>query len=902
MGVRRNAKFLTAGERAALVQAFVLMKADIVNPGAPPAERYSRWDEAVALHWMIQDANMPGFTNVNFGHGGAGAYGFLPWHRYFLYRIELQLQSYVPGVMIPYWDWTDPAPLMVADFMGPNGDPAFGFEVTQGYFAREAPGTGANLTPAPGWWPAGLDGWSLHPVFGTAAGALRRQVGPTWELPSVASVRSALDMTTLPTFQNALESGTGTAPPHLLHNGLHGWFGGGSHMSSLLASPFDPLFYLHHCNIDRLWAMWQMDGHATDYPAKGGNPGHHLTDPMYPWHGGLPGYSTNNALPPILMPDFSGLGTITPEDVLDHRALGYSYDTEVVIGVLLDRTGSMMGMTPDPMTVGAPDVTKWEAAKRGVSAFLLDCETAYASAEAYVVSGIKTFRRLIDNDFQPVFAGTPYGLVKPTGPYGQASFDAAIALHAPGGSTPLVDALVDGHASLVAPPFGGLPAGERRYLALLTDGMLTSGSPLRAIPDGSLTGTAIFTMGFGTGADVDYATLAALVAKGQVLSTPQVFHGENAGTIDKFHSQALAAAIGFSPVSDPVLELFEGEHAHLEFTATSAEDAFFLTAQGMDFEDPAWSYQLIGPDGALAYASGGLPCHGHSTGHGGRRPRVTTRRSKGRLSLVLQRDSADASAWVGTWKLLCAWRATALDRMVMVDPGYLMVPPGAGPLRGPRYARLLTRPELRAPGRAIPGTPRHRLDVRATSTGSARKAACSLAVNVYARSRLQVGLRPGAKDVGRVGDPLTVDLVIEPLRGTVSSGRSYARLVAPAHDFSRLLRNINPPRAPDDGGAFDAAMVLAHLEKREPRLAWMRDEEQRVMIDHGAWAHVHVQDTWVPGVYQLGVWLVGVYWPDGAAQGGGHEHALHAPGARHAGERFARLLNVSVGFTRSGAG
>jgi hypothetical protein len=55
--------------------------------------------------------------------------------------------------------------------------------------------------------------------------------------------------------------------------------------------------------------------------------------------------------------------------------------------------------------------------------------------------------------------------------------------------------------------------------------------------------------------------------------------------IDKFYSQALAAAIGFTPVVDPVVELFEGEHTHLEFTATSAEDAFFLTAQGMDFDD-----------------------------------------------------------------------------------------------------------------------------------------------------------------------------------------------------------------------------------------------------------------------------------------------------------------------------
>ena len=35
MAVRKNAKFLTASEREDFVKACVLMKADIVNPGAP---------------------------------------------------------------------------------------------------------------------------------------------------------------------------------------------------------------------------------------------------------------------------------------------------------------------------------------------------------------------------------------------------------------------------------------------------------------------------------------------------------------------------------------------------------------------------------------------------------------------------------------------------------------------------------------------------------------------------------------------------------------------------------------------------------------------------------------------------------------------------------------------------
>ena len=118
------------------------MKADIVNPAAPAADRYSRWDEYVAIHRFIQNANTPSTNNVNFGHGGLGAYGFLSWHRYFLLRLELQLQSYVPGVMLPYWDWTDPiGTIAVEDFLGPNGDPAFNIR----FFALNKKGEYAGM-------------------------------------------------------------------------------------------------------------------------------------------------------------------------------------------------------------------------------------------------------------------------------------------------------------------------------------------------------------------------------------------------------------------------------------------------------------------------------------------------------------------------------------------------------------------------------------------------------------------------------------------------------------------------------------------------------------------------------------------------------------------------------------
>jgi tyrosinase len=60
----------------------------------------------------------------------------------------------------------------------------------------------------------------------------------------------------------------------------------------------DPLFFLLHCNVDRLWAQWQwheqrFDGQAANtyfYRGHAGDPvstrvGHNLEDTMWPWNG-----------------------------------------------------------------------------------------------------------------------------------------------------------------------------------------------------------------------------------------------------------------------------------------------------------------------------------------------------------------------------------------------------------------------------------------------------------------------------------------------------------------------------------------------------------------------------------------------------------------------------------------
>jgi len=927
MGVRKNAKFLSAAEKENYVRACVLMKADIVNPAAPAADRYSRWDEYVAVHAKIQNANAPGgVTNVNFGHGGIGAYGFLSWHRYFLYRFELQLQTYVPGITIPYWDWSDPATLTVASFMGPNGDVATANMVNQGYFAYNRPGSAAtpaagavpampaNATALPAWWPASLPGWRLPAMFPSASiGGLKRSFRSLGALPSPNEIRQCLAMPDYPSFQAALEAGEGLVVPHtIMHNAMHPWVGNAvGHMTDAKVSSFDPLFYMLHCNADRLWAMWQMDGHMDEFPMAGGDPQHHRNDIMYPWTGGTPGYATTSTVAPAIpMPDYSALGIKRNVDTLDFRSLNYTYDSIPIIGLGLDRTGSMMGLTPDPMT-GMGNVTKWDAATRGISAFLQDCEAIKTSGLVYVVAGVKTFRSIIANDFANVFAAPGYGLIKTGSPqFSKAIFDAAIAPVTPAGGTPLADALNNVQTTLVQAPFGGLPAGERRYMAFLTDGLLTSGAPMNSIADGSFTNTAIFAMGFGTGADVDYPTLTSMTAKGVALSTPQIFHGESAGVIDKFYSNALAGAIGFTTLFDPVIELFAGEHAHLDFFATSAEDSFLITAQGMDFRDKNWVYMLHGPNGEMLYGNNESHGHGGGCSHCCPSPDITARRANGRLTLIIQKGNTSNDCWVGKWELMIAYKTRTMDKMMMPDIGELIYPVAAGPVRGSRYSRLLVDQKSRIAPRNIQTPVQHGLDGRSVSTNSNDNTACSILVNIYGRTRLSLNLQTGSPYVRR-GEEISWSLKPDISLGSVQFHKTLVRFTSPLFDISQVLppeRALAIVKRLEQSRRYnrklDIALLLAQFEKKDCDGAMVSDNEGKLVSHHGGDWHLHVHDTNIPGFCHFGVYIEGAYYPAVSIQQ--DEHHDHGSSGNTVGqpdqfsnakgEMFTRLLNITIGI------
>ncbi|MBD0388252.1 MAG: tyrosinase family protein [Nostoc sp. C3-bin3] len=351
LAVRKNVTDLTSAEKTAFVKAIKTLKTII-----PAGSKLSIYDQFVAIHIGATRLihNHKGHSNASVEELAHENAAFFPWHREYIRRFEQALQAVDPTVTLPYWDWTDPKALDVIfndDFLGSNGQGVTIKIPNQGNFTGGPVKSGAF---------AAANGWVMNPVLnidqdtGTSLGtSLVRflQAPPASDYPvPKKDVERALRLNNYSLFRPALEGFISVdeqgkvTPGGFLHNYIHGFVGGvqidastrpvkfkglGT-MSNIPSSPYDPVFWLNHANADRLWAQWQENGHQGSdfYPADGQPYGHNLKDLMWPWDGGMstPKATTfGNLL--SLLPNFDSDDLVRPIDVLNHRKLGYTYET-----------------------------------------------------------------------------------------------------------------------------------------------------------------------------------------------------------------------------------------------------------------------------------------------------------------------------------------------------------------------------------------------------------------------------------------------------------------------------------------------------------------------------------------------------------------------------------------------
>ena len=304
MNVRKNVRSLTAEEKSRYINALLKLKADGI------------YDHFVHAHHHIMVPSV--FPNeprdANYRNPAHRGPGFLPWHREFLMQMEGALQQVDPSVTIPFWDWTQDSaaptasPIWADDFMGGNGLESDQWRVQTGPFAHSG-----------GKWPV-----PPIPEEGLPGPGLKRQFGMILpSLPTPADLKMAMSEIFYDTpnydrspfvigFRNRMEGWvTKRGDPRVtsdgsqLHNRVHLYIGGNM---APMTSPNDPVFFLHHCFIDKVWADWQAlqasenpDAAPHYAPEREGPLGHNLDDTIRPW-------------------------TRKIRDVLDVTKLGYSYE------------------------------------------------------------------------------------------------------------------------------------------------------------------------------------------------------------------------------------------------------------------------------------------------------------------------------------------------------------------------------------------------------------------------------------------------------------------------------------------------------------------------------------------------------------------------------------------------
>jgi len=360
-----------------------------------------------------------------------------------------------------------------------------------------------------------------------------------------------------------------------------------------------------------------------------------------------------------------------------------------------------------------------------------------------------------------------------------------------------------------------------------------------------------------------------------------------------------------------LIELFAGEHAHLGFYATSAEDSFLITAQGMDFDDNNWSFMLHGPNDEMLYGdamshdSMMMDCH-----HCCPTPDITARRSNGRLTLVIQKGNTGIDCWVGRWELMISYKARGKGIMMMPDLCEHMFPVAAGPIRGARYAKLLINPKNRIATRNVVTPAQHGLDSRAVSTNTSNEQACSMVVNIYARTNLKLELQT-ANSIIKRGEELKISVGADLNLGSLQYHRAFARFTAPKFDIAeilpmdRVLEIIKQLEATKRyNRKLDIGLILAEFE-REKNLQFVIDKEGQVVSHEGGPLHLHEKETSIPGIYHFGVYIEGAYFPGAAIKPAEHhDHGMAAMDMDTGddmndlptgnAEMFTRILNISV--------
>ncbi|PPQ83615.1 hypothetical protein CVT25_006300 [Psilocybe cyanescens] len=249
-------------EKADYIKAVKCLQSHPARDPAMP-EAKTRFDEFQAYHIVLAD------KIHNLGQ-------FLPWHRHYIRSYEKGLRNECGyNGTFPYWDWTQDVGVNQSLSDAPVFDPMTGFGgngVPGTYTLPPNNNTDNRIFPE-AFRGCLEDGPFANYTLSVGPGKLATNHcltrGHNNDAKKYLTSAAEANVTRSPNFEvfRVQLEGEPITTDHRMHDGGHDAIGG--EMSNFYSSPGEPLFYLHHANLDRIWWRWQQANASRMYEVSG---------------------------------------------------------------------------------------------------------------------------------------------------------------------------------------------------------------------------------------------------------------------------------------------------------------------------------------------------------------------------------------------------------------------------------------------------------------------------------------------------------------------------------------------------------------------------------------------------------------------------------------------------------
>nr|BAF74396.1 tyrosinase [Pholiota nameko] len=260
-----------------------------VMSSVPPQENVRSFFQIGGIHglpytpWDGITGDQPFDPNTQWGgYCTHGSVLFPTWHRPYVLLYEQILHKHVQDIAAtyttsdkaawvqaaanlrqPYWDWAanavPPDQVIASKKVTITGSNGHKVEVDNPLYHYKFHPIDSSFPRPYSEWPTTLrQPNSSRPNATDNVAKLRNVLRASQENITSNTYSMLTRVHTWKAFSNHTVGDGGSTSNSLeaIHDGIHVDVGGGGHMADPAVAAFDPIFFLHHCNVDRLLSLW----------------------------------------------------------------------------------------------------------------------------------------------------------------------------------------------------------------------------------------------------------------------------------------------------------------------------------------------------------------------------------------------------------------------------------------------------------------------------------------------------------------------------------------------------------------------------------------------------------------------------------------------------------------------